>query len=53
MAAPSPRSPEPEEQDLTTASFPLATVEAMILDGTIRDAATVAALSILRLRRLI
>ena len=48
-----PHSPELEEQDLTTASFPLATVEAMILDGTIRDAATVAALSILRLRRLI
>ncbi|MBC4015662.1 NUDIX hydrolase [Siccirubricoccus deserti] len=47
------RSPDPEEQDLVTRAFPLAEVEAMILDGTIRDAATVAALGMLRLRRLV
>lgn len=47
------RRPEPEEQDLVTRAFPLAEVEAMILDGTIQDAATVATLGMLRLRRLL
>lgn len=45
--------PEHEEQDLVTRAFPLAEVEAMILDGTIRDAGTVASFGMLRLKRLI
>jgi 8-oxo-dGTP pyrophosphatase MutT (NUDIX family) len=44
---------EHEEQDLVTRSFPLAEVERMIRDGEIRDAATVAALGLLRLKGLI
>ena len=50
---PGQRKLDMEEQDLITAAFPLATVEAMILDGTIRDAVTVSAFGLLRLRRLI
>jgi 8-oxo-dGTP pyrophosphatase MutT (NUDIX family) len=50
---PGQRRPDPEEQDLVPGAFPLGVVEAMILDGAIRDAATVAALGILRLRGLI
>lgn len=50
---PGRRRPDREEQDLVSAAFPLATVEEMILNGTIRDAGTVAALGLLRLRKLI
>jgi ADP-ribose pyrophosphatase len=44
---------EHEEQDLATRSFALAEVERMIRDGEIRDAATVAALGLLRLKGLL
>lgn len=47
------RQLEHEEQDLVTRPFPLAEVEAMILDGTIQDAGTVASFGMLRLKRLI
>jgi 8-oxo-dGTP pyrophosphatase MutT (NUDIX family) len=50
---PGERRPDAEEQDLVTAAFPLATVEEMILNGTIRDAGTVSAFGLLRLRKLI
>ena len=50
---PGDRRPDPEEQDLVTRAFPLAEVDRMILDGTIRDGTTVASLGMLRLRRLI
>lgn len=42
-----------EEQDLVTRSFPLSEVEAMILDGTIQDAGTVASFGMLRLKGLV
>jgi ADP-ribose pyrophosphatase len=42
-----------EEQDLVVTSFTVEQVEAMILSGELRDAATVAALSIAKLRGLI
>jgi 8-oxo-dGTP pyrophosphatase MutT (NUDIX family) len=42
-----------EEQDLVGASFSINQVETMILSGELRDAATVAALSIAKLRGLI
>ncbi len=42
-----------EEQDLVSASFSVEEVESMILSGELRDAATVAALSIAKLRGLI
>jgi ADP-ribose pyrophosphatase len=42
-----------EEQDLLTRSFRLAEVEAMICNGEIQDATTVAALGLLRLKGLI
>lgn len=41
---------EAEEQDLVTRAFPLAEVERMIRDGLIKDATTVAALGLLRLK---
>lgn len=44
---------EPEEQDLVSRSVPLAAFEAMILDGEIQDAGTVAAFGLLRLKGLI
>jgi ADP-ribose pyrophosphatase len=44
---------EQEEQDLVTKSFPLSDVEAMILNGTIQDAGTVASFGLLRLKKLI
>lgn len=44
---------EREEQDLVTAKFALTELEAMVLDGRIRDSATVAALGLLRLRGLL
>jgi ADP-ribose pyrophosphatase len=42
---------EPEEEGLEVGRFALARVEEMIADGTIADAATVAAFGLLRLRR--
>jgi ADP-ribose pyrophosphatase len=44
---------ENEEQGLLTRAFPLPEVEAMITGGVIKDATTVAALGLLRLRRLL
>lgn len=41
---------EAEEQDLVTRAFPLAEVERMVRDGLIKDATTVAALGLLRLK---
>ncbi len=48
-----PSDPDPEEHDLIARAFPLSQVEAMVRDGTIRDATTVAALGLLRLRGLL
>lgn len=42
---------EPEEEGLRVGRFTLVEAEAMILDGTIADSATVAAFGLLRLRR--
>ena len=42
-----------EEQDLVSRSFLLSEVEAMILDGTIQDAGTVASFGMLRLKGLV
>ena len=50
---PGRRRLEHEEQDLVTRGFALAEVEAMILNGTIQDAGTVASFGMLRLKRLI
>lgn len=44
---------EREEQDMISRAFPIAEVNAMVLDGTIKDAATVAALGLLRLKGLL
>ena len=44
---------EREEQGLVTRAFDLATFEAMLGDGTIRDASTVAAFGLLRLKQLL
>jgi ADP-ribose pyrophosphatase len=41
---------EPEEEGLITQSFPVASVQQMIIDGTIRDASTVAVFGLLRLK---
>jgi ADP-ribose pyrophosphatase len=45
--------PEHEEQDLVTGEFTLSEVERMIRDGEIKDATTVAALGLLRLKDLL
>jgi len=45
------QSLDPEEEGLRVGRFALARVEEMIADGTIADAATVAAFGLLRLRR--
>nr|WP_112662907.1 NUDIX hydrolase [Microvirga flavescens] len=50
---PGPRQLAPEEQDMITKAFPLAEVEAMILNGTIQDAGTVASFGMLRMKGLI
>jgi 8-oxo-dGTP pyrophosphatase MutT (NUDIX family) len=47
------RDPDHEEQDLVTRPFPIFEVERMIRDGEIKDAATVAALGLLRLKGLL
>ncbi|MBF9232359.1 NUDIX hydrolase [Microvirga sp. BT350] len=44
---------EREEQDMISRAFPIAEVDAMILEGAIKDAATVAALGLLRLKGLL
>jgi len=44
---------EPEEQDLVTHAFAAAEVERMMRDGEIKDATTVAALGLLRLKGLL
>lgn len=44
---------ESTEQDMISRRFPLDTVLAMVADGTIKDAATVATLGLLRLKGLI
>jgi ADP-ribose pyrophosphatase len=41
---------DPEEQDLVTQAFPLREVERMVRDGDIKDATTVAAIGLLRLK---
>lgn len=43
---------DPEEQGLVSKAFPVAEVERMILSGEIRDAATVAAFGLLKMRGL-
>ena len=43
--------PDPEEEGLRVGRFSLERAEEMILDGTIADAATVAAFGLLRLKR--
>jgi ADP-ribose pyrophosphatase len=48
-----PRKLEQEEQDLVSRRFDIAEVEAMVRDGVIRDATTVAALGLIRLKRLL
>jgi len=48
-----PRQPDHEEQDLITADLPLTEFEAMIRDGRIKDATTVAAVGLLRLKGLL
>lgn len=45
--------PEPEEEGLIAKPFSVAAVERMIIDGEIRDAATVAAFGLLRLKGLL
>jgi ADP-ribose pyrophosphatase len=44
---------EHEEQDLVTQKFPLSEIERMIREGEIKDATTVAALGLLRLKGLL
>jgi ADP-ribose pyrophosphatase len=44
---------EHEEQDLINSTFRLAEVEQMICDGDIKDASTIAAFGLLRLKRLL
>jgi ADP-ribose pyrophosphatase len=46
-------APDPEEQDLVTRAFALAEIEDMIGSGAIKDATTVAALGLLRLKGLL
>jgi hypothetical protein len=44
---------EPEEQGLLVQSFPIAQVEAMIANGEITDATTIAAFGLLRAKSLL
>ncbi|MGO4571457.1 NUDIX domain-containing protein [Microvirga sp. 2TAF3] len=44
---------EREEQDMISRAFPIAEVDAMILQGAIKDSATVAAIGLLRLKGLL
>jgi 8-oxo-dGTP pyrophosphatase MutT (NUDIX family) len=45
-----PAALELEEQDLITRAFPYEEFEQMIIDGTLKDAATISALGLLRLK---
>lgn len=47
------RDLDTEEQDLITRSFTLAEMERMMLDGTIKDAVTISAMGLLRLKGMI
>lgn len=47
------RSLDPEEQDLVSGVFTMEEIERMILDGTIRDATTVAVFGLLKMRGLV
>lgn len=51
--APGPARREISELDMTTRTMPLATFEAMIRDGEIVDAMTIAAFALLRLKALV
>jgi ADP-ribose pyrophosphatase len=44
-------NPEPEEEDLITASFTIAQLEEMLLRGEIRDATTMAAYGLVKLKK--
>lgn len=44
---------DPEEEGLVSKAFPVRLVQAMIEDGTIKDATTVAAFGLLRLKGLL
>lgn len=46
-------APEEEEEGLISREFAVAEVERMILDGTIRDATTIAAFALLRLKGIV
>ena len=48
-----PRGSEREEQDLVTQVFPISEVERMIRNVEIKDATTIAALGLLRLKGLL
>ena len=48
-----PNNPEPEEEDLITASFTIAELEKMLLSGEIKDATTMAVFGLLKLRQLL
>ena len=47
------RAPDAEEQDMITRSFSLAETDRMMIDGTIKDAVTLSAMGLLRLKGLI
>jgi len=47
------RALEPSEADLITRAFPIADVDTMIATGVIRDASTVAAMALIRLKGLL
>jgi len=44
---------DPEEQDMICRAFPLAEIETMVADNVIQDAITIAAIGLLRLKRLL
>lgn len=48
-----PRDLDAEEQDLISRSFPLAEMDRMMIDGTIKDAVTVSVMGLLRLKGMI
>jgi ADP-ribose pyrophosphatase len=50
---PSPASRDAEERDRVSGAFAAAEVERMVRDGEIKDATTVAALGLLRLKGLL
>lgn len=50
---PGPRAPDAEEQDMITRSFTLAEMDRMMIDGRIKDAVTLSAMGLLRLKGMI